>query len=112
MQELLAAFPQIDAVMCATDEIALGVADALKESGRTGVKVYGVNGSPEAKAAIAGGDSPLQGTGALSPIEIGQTAMDVCFAILEEKEYESETEVETFLINSENVELYGTNGWQ
>ena len=30
----------------------------------------------------------------------------------EDKDYEEEIQEETFIINKDNVELYGTNGWQ
>lgn len=112
MKTLLEQYPQIDAVMCGNDQVALGVLAAVQEAGRTEVKIYGVDGSPEVKAEIASGNSLIAGTGAQSPINIGKTAAEVGTAILNGDEYESETYVETFFINEENVELYGTDGWQ
>lgn len=112
MKELLETYPSIDAVMCANDQVALGVLDAAKDAGRTGILVYSVDGSPQIKAEIAKEDSLMRGAGALSPIKIGQNATDICMSILEGKEYKSEVQIETVFISKENVELYGTNGWQ
>lgn len=112
MKEFLAAYSQIDAVMCANDQIALGVLDAAQEAGRTDMLVYSVDGSPQIKTEIAKEDSLMRGTGAQSPIKVGQSAAEVCLAVLEGEEYKSEIQIETVFIYKENVELYGTNGWQ
>ena len=47
-----------------------------------------------------------------SPINIGKDAAETAMAILEDKDYEEKIQEETFIINKDNVELYGTNGWQ
>ena len=95
-----------------TRVIALGALQAIREADRTNILVYGVDGSPAAKAEIAKAGSQFVGTGAQSPINIGKTAVKTAIAILEDKKYKEETLEETFLITSENVELYGTDGWQ
>ena len=112
MQAFLQEHPEIDAVMCGNDPIALGALQAIREADRTDILVYGVDGSPAAKAEIAKAGSQFVGTGAQSPINIGKTAVKTAIAILEDKKYKEETLEETFLITSENVELYGTDGWQ
>ena len=111
MQAFLQEHPEIDAVMCGNDPIALGALQAIREADRTDILVYGVDGSPAAKAEIAKAGSQFVGTGAQSPINIGKTAVKTAIAILEDKKYKEETLEETFLITSENVELYGTDGW-
>lgn len=112
MKEFLKQYPEIDAVMCGTDEVALGVLQAVNEAGRKDIYIYGVDGSPDAKEEIAKEDSAFVGTGAQSPISIGKDAAKTVLAVLENKDYEKEIEEETFIINKDNVELYGTNGWQ
>lgn len=112
MQTFLQEHPEIDAVMCGNDPIALGALAAVKEAGRTDLLIYGIDGSPEAKAEIAKEGSQLIGTGAQSPINIGKSAVKTAIAILEEKDYKKEILEETFLIKRENVELYGVDGWQ
>lgn len=112
MKELLSLYPHIDAVMCGNDQIAMGALAAVEESGRTEILIYGVDGSPDVKAELAGGNRSIAGTGAQSPINIGKTAVKVGIAILQGDKYEKESYEETFFINKENVEMYGTDGWQ
>ena len=54
----------------------------------------------------------MAGVGAKSPINMGKTAAKIAAAILENGVYEPETYVETFFINKEDVDMYGTDGWQ
>ena len=112
MKGYLEEYPKIDAVMCGNDRMALGVLQALQESGRTGVKIYGVDGSPEMKQELASGTEAVAGTAAQSPVNIGKSAVETLLALRNDEKYEEETIVETFFIDGDNVELYGTNGWQ
>lgn len=102
----------VDAVMCGDDRIALDVLQALEEAGENSVLVYSVGGSPDVKSRLAEPGSPMTGVGAASPINMGKAAVKTADAILEEGVYDTETCVETFLIDKNNVELYGTDGWQ
>lgn len=43
---------------------------------------------------------------------ISQKAVETGIAILEGNDYEKEIYEETFFINKDNVEMYGTDGWQ
>ena len=55
-ENLMQRFPQIDAVVCANDDMAVGIAEALIAAGRGGkTKVTGIDGIPDATAAIAAG---------------------------------------------------------
>ena len=112
MKSFLKQYPEINAVMCGTDEVALGVLQAVNEAGRKDIYIYGADGCPEAKEEIAKEGSAFVGTGAQSPINIGKDAAKTVMAVLEDKDYEEEIREETFIINRDNVELYGTNGWQ
>lgn len=112
MKSILAENPKIDAVMCGNDQVALGVLEAMEEAGRKDILVYGVDGSPGVKSELAKADTAIAGTGAQSPINIGKKAVETGIAILEGDEYENEYYEETFFINKENVEMYGTDGWQ
>ena len=112
MKEFLKQYSEINAVMCGTDEVALGVLQAVNETGRKDIYIYGADGCPQAKEEIAKEGSAFVGTGAQSPINIGKDAAETAMAILEDKDYEEKIQEETFIINKDNVELYGTNGWQ
>lgn len=102
----------IKAVMCGNDQIALGVLAAAKSLGIQGVRIYGVDGSPQIKKELEKNDSLIAGTAAQSPINIGQTAANVGLALLADEEYEKETSVKVSFIDRENVDLYGVDGWQ
>ena len=52
-ENLMQRFPVIDAVFCANDDMAVGVAEALAAAGRgNNTKVVGIDGIPDATAAI------------------------------------------------------------
>lgn len=112
MAQYLKEYSEIDAVMCGNDTMALGVAEAIEEAGRTEILVYGVDGSPEVKAEIADADSPIVGTGAQSPIGVAKDAVSIALAILEGEEYNTSIIEPTFFIDEENISLYGIDGWQ
>ena len=52
MAQILAENPQVDAVMCGNDQMALGALQAAKEAGKSSLKIYGVDGSPEMKSEL------------------------------------------------------------
>jgi len=55
-ENLMQRFPVIDAVFCANDDMAVGVAEALAAAGRgKNTRVVGIDGIPDATAAIAAG---------------------------------------------------------
>lgn len=112
MKGFLEQYPEIDAVMCGNDTMALGAMEAIEEAKREGILVYGVDGSPEVKAEIARKESPIVGTGAQSPIRMGEDAIKTALAILSGEEYKTSIEEDTFFINKDNIELYGIDGWQ
>ena len=85
---------------------------AITEAQRTNICVYSVDGSPATKTALVNGTGGMTGIGAQSPINMGKTAVKVATALLAGKDYEKDNCEETFFINRDNVEMYGTDGWQ
>lgn len=110
-EDILQAHSDIIAIMGGNDPTALGALAAVKAANMEGIAIYGVDGSPDAKTAIANGEA-LIGTGAQSPISIGEKSVEVAYKILKGEDYEKRIPVETFIINKDNVEEYGTDGWQ
>ena len=110
-EDILQAHKDVIAIMGGNDPTALGAVAAAKAANKTDIAIYGVDGSPDAKAAIAEG-GPFVGTGAQSPISIGVKSVEVAYKILNKEKIEKRTPVETFLINKENVGKYGVDGWQ
>lgn len=102
----------LDALMCGDDRMALIVMEALRTSARSDIIVYSVGGSPAVKSALKETDSALAGIGALSPINMGKTAVKTASALLADGAYEPEIYVETFFIDRDNIDMYGTDGWQ
>lgn len=112
MRRLFATQKNLDAVMCSDDKMAKEAVQILKEIGKNSVIVYSVGGSPEIKQMIADQENPMIGAGALSPINMGKIAVETVMAVLDGRDYEKKTYVESFFIDGENVEIYGTDGWQ
>lgn len=111
-QDMLEKHPDVSVIMCGNDQIAVGATTAVNLAGMSDVVIYGVDGSPDIKKELVKQNTPIAGTAAQSPINMGKDAARIAIAILEDKEYEKETYEEVFLINSKNVEMYGVDGWQ
>jgi ribose transport system substrate-binding protein len=110
-EDMLQAQPEVIAIMGGNDPTALGALAACKTANRPDILIYGVDGSPEAKAAIAEGGQ-FAGSGAQSPIAIGQESVKLAYKVLNGEAYDKRVPVQTFMINKDNVDQYGTTGWQ
>ena len=109
---ILSVGTEVEVIMCADDEMAEAVRAIVKENGKNEILIYSIGGSPAIKAALLDESAAIAGIGALSPINEGKLAVKTADAILDGSSYEEEVLVETFFINKENVEIYGTDGWQ
>ena len=110
-EDLLQSNPEVVAIMGGNDPTALCALSACKTENRSDILIYGVDGSPEAKAAIAQGGQ-FAGSGAQSPIAIGVESVTLAYKILKKEPFEKRVPVKTFMITKENVDQYGTTGWQ
>ena len=110
-ENMLQANPDIQAFFGINDPTALGIVAVLKAADRIGdVKVYGVDGSPDAKAAIK--DGAIRTTAAQSPVNMAKLTKQVTDDYLNGKTPEPLTLIPTFLIDESNVDQYGTESWQ
>ncbi len=110
-EELLNQYPEADIIMCLNDVAAMGAMAALKDAGLEGqITVYGVDGSPDGKSMIEAGY--MEATAAQFPREIGREAASAIYRILEGEPVESSIQIRTELITAENLEIYGSDGWQ
>ena len=57
-------------------------------------------------------DNQIAGTAAQSPANMGHKAVEIALQILNGEDYPKESYEEVFMINAENVGMYGTDGWQ
>ena len=88
-EDILQAHKDIIAIMGGNDPTALGALAAVKAANIKDIVIYGVDGSPDAKAAIAEG-GPFVGTGAQSPISIGAKSVEVAYKVLKDEKFEKE----------------------
>ena len=98
--------------MCGNDPTALGALVAANAAQLQNVYIYGVDGSPEIKKELEKENSLIAATGGQSPIEIGKESANVALSVLNKEKYARITYEETFLINKDNLEMYGVDGWQ
>lgn len=111
MENLLKQAPQPDIVMALNDPSALGAMAALKDHGLLSkVLVYGVDGSPEAKAMIQEGN--MTATAAQSPTEIGKAAAQQMYRVISGKPYNRTITIPVQLITQENIGTFNIDGWQ
>ena len=110
-EDLLIAHPNVVAIFGGNDPSALGAYAAVLAAGRDDIFIYGVDGSPDAKAAMAAG-GPFVGSGAQSPISIGRLSAEYAIRIMAGESVPDRVPVPTFIINQENVHDFGVEGWQ
>ncbi len=111
-EDLLQAHGDVVAIFGGNDPTALGALAAANAAGIKNCLIYGVDGSPDVKAEIATGESLITGTGAQSPVSIADKSVDVMYKLLAGEKLEDRYPVDTFLITSDNIDEYGTDGWQ
>ena len=107
--DALTAHPDAVCIFGGNDPTALG-AQAAAEAAGSSALIYGVDGSPNVKALIA--DGKITGSGAQSPITIGKTIAELYYQWKDGEEIEDRYPIETFMINSDNIEEYDNGGWQ
>ena len=111
-QKILSENSDIVAIMCGNDQMAVGAKTAMNVAEQGQILIYGVDGSPDIKKELVKKDSVVAGTVAQSPISMGKDAANTVLNILNGKDYEKEIKENVFMINQENVDMYGVDGWQ
>ncbi len=111
-EDLLQAHPDVVAIFGGNDPTALGALAAANAAGIKKAKIYGVDGSPDIKRELASSSSLIEGTGAQSPINIAKKSVDLMYKIMAGEKVDARYPVPTFLISKDNVNEYGTTGWQ
>ena len=110
-ENMIQANPDIQAFYGINDPTALGIIAALKAAEKLeGVKVYGVDGSPDGKAALK--DGTLAVTAAQSPVGLANTSYENILKVIGGETIEKAIAVDTFRIDASNVDQYGVDGWQ
>ncbi|MCM2438790.1 sugar ABC transporter substrate-binding protein [Agrobacterium vitis] len=93
----------IKAIWSAWDIPQLGATQALAAAGRTEIKTYGVDGSPEVLQLVADPASPAAADVAQQPAEIGRQAIQNVALLLSGKTLPRESYVPALLANKQTV---------
>jgi ribose transport system substrate-binding protein len=110
MSDLLAAYQHLDAVFAINDPTALGCDLAAKQAGRSDLFIVGVDGSPEAVAALKSKQGVFAATAAQDPYAMAQKAVEVGYDMMQGKKPENDTIlIPVKLITRDNVDEYA--GW-
>jgi ABC-type sugar transport system substrate-binding protein len=101
-EELLRTDPKISGFFAVNDQMALGVAQAVRAAGRRGeVAVIGVDGIPQALAAVKRG--ALSATVAQYPYTIGQLGVEACLAAVRGASVPAKLDAPIELVTRDNV---------
>ncbi|WP_349434784.1 sugar ABC transporter substrate-binding protein [Pararhizobium sp. A13] len=93
----------IKAIWSAWDIPQLGATQALVAAGRTEIKTYGVDGSPEVLQLVADPSSPAAADVAQQPAELGRIAIQNVARLLSGQTLPRETYVPAILANKANI---------
>lgn len=106
METIMQAQPEIDAVFCGNDAMAMGAYQAVLAAGKANrIKVFGFDGADDAVNGVAQGK--IAATVMQFPVLMSRTSAELAHQyILGNREFTSKTPVEVILITPENVELY------
>ena len=111
MEKLLAENPEADTVMALNDPSALGAMAAIEGAGLSDrFLVYGVDGSPEAKALVK--DEMMAATCAQFPYEIAKTAVLTGYEIINGIQVDRHIMIPVELITQSNINRFDLTGWQ
>ena len=101
-RQLLREGSPIDGVFAVSDEMALGVVDALRAAGRSdSVRVVGIDGIAEALRAVRRG--AMSATVARYPYTIGQLGVEACAAAIRQKTLPETVRTPIQLVTRQNV---------
>lgn len=89
MENLLQAHPEVKAVFCQNDEMALGASEAVKASGKD-VTIVGFDGNDDALKAVEEG--MLSATVAQKPQEMGKLAIETALKYLKGEQVEEQVD--------------------
>lgn len=111
MKKILKTELEFDVVLGGNDPTALGALAALQLNHvKNRVLIYGIDGSPDAKAMIRQGY--LEGTSAQRPVEMGRTAAETAYEYLRGEKVDKNITVDVTLLTRDNLSEFDIDGWQ
>lgn len=111
LESILQAHPDIDAVFCGNDAMAMGAYQALVAAGKADtVKVFGFDGADDVVRLIAEGK--IVATGMQFPKTMARTAAESAHAYIAEgkRDFPQKTPVAVELVTQDNVSKFGDYG--
>lgn len=105
MEDIITANPNVKAVFCANDNMALGAVEALKAAGKLeGVIVVGFDANPDAAASILAGE--MTASIAQSPSNMGAFGVVYGLAAIQGNKIPTRIDTGTTLVTKENAAQY------
>ncbi|MEV5902964.1 substrate-binding domain-containing protein [Streptomyces sp. NPDC052127] len=101
MSNLLQAHPDVQGVIAANDEMALGAIKALGSKAGKSVQVVGFDGTPDGLTAVKNGT--LYASVAQQPSQLGRIAVDNALKAVQGKKVEKTVKVPVKVVTKENV---------
>ena len=100
----------IDVIYCINDTSALGAVQAVEDAGKTGqIDILGKDGAPIGKHAVK--DGTMVQTSAQRPTYMGYLGVKEAIDLLEGKEIEFNTAIESYSITADNIDDYDLDAW-
>jgi ABC-type sugar transport system substrate-binding protein len=101
-EDLMRSNPDIKGFFAANDQMALGIAQAVKNAGKKGdIAIIGVDGIEDALAAVKSGD--LSATVSQYPYTIGQLGVEACLAASKGKQLPADVKAPVQVVTPANV---------
>ncbi|MEU9972577.1 substrate-binding domain-containing protein [Streptomyces sp. NPDC051014] len=101
MSNLLQSHPDVQGVIAANDEMALGAIKALGSKAGKSVSVVGFDGTPDGLTAVKNGT--LYASVAQQPSQLGRIAVDNALKAIQDKKVDSTIKVPVKVVTKENV---------
>ncbi|MEU8933008.1 substrate-binding domain-containing protein [Streptomyces sp. NPDC048409] len=101
MSNLLQSHPDVQGVIAANDEMALGAIKALGSKAGRSVSVVGFDGTPDGLTAVKNGT--LYASVAQQPSQLGRIAVDNALKAIQDKKVDSTIKVPVKVVTKENV---------
>ena len=105
-EDWLTTYPDLNAIICQNDDMALGVVEAVEANNKDDVLVAGVNAIADALTAVKEGR--LDATVYMDSLNVGATALELAVKAAQGEEVEKETRLDMKIVTSENIDEYLT----
>ena len=101
-ENILQAYPDLAGMFALNDPSALGCVAAVESANLLDqVQIVGVDGSDDAKAAIAEGK--MLASAAQDPVQIGSVAIETAYKVIAGEEVEKEIKIPSYLVHATNA---------